>query len=163
MARCLCAGASLARCLVGAASVARCVVAAVRPDRRIVAATEKALGPDHPAVAAALVNLAAALGNTGDLRAALPMYERALAILERALPADHPFTATCLLHLSETFAWLGDIRDSIRTGSLAATWSPRPTVHVTAALAHQARTGSAVLGTGSFKSNSVTLSASAQF
>lgn len=63
----------------------------------------------------------------------------------------------------ETFARLGDIRDSIRTGSLSATWSPRPTVHVTAGLAHQARTGSVVLGTGSFKSNSVTLSASAQF
>jgi outer membrane receptor protein involved in Fe transport len=63
----------------------------------------------------------------------------------------------------ETFAQLGDIRDSIRTGSLSATWSPRPTVQVTAGLAHQARSGSVVLGTGSFKSNSVTLSASAQF
>jgi outer membrane receptor protein involved in Fe transport len=62
-----------------------------------------------------------------------------------------------------TSVGLGDLRDSIRTGSLSATWSPRPTVHVSAGLAHQARSGSVVLGTGSFSSNSVTLSASAQF
>jgi exopolysaccharide biosynthesis operon protein EpsL len=62
-----------------------------------------------------------------------------------------------------TAAGLGDLRDSIRTGSLSATWSPRPTVHVSAGFAHQARSGSVVLGTGSFSSNSVTLSASAQF
>jgi outer membrane receptor protein involved in Fe transport len=63
----------------------------------------------------------------------------------------------------ETFVTSGDLRDSLRTGSLRATWSPRPTLQVTAGVAHQARTGSAVLGTGSFKSNSVSLSASAQF
>jgi hypothetical protein len=63
----------------------------------------------------------------------------------------------------ETSASLGDIRDSIRTGSLSATWAPRPTVQVTAGLAHQSRSGSVVLGTGSFTSNSLTLSASAQF
>jgi exopolysaccharide biosynthesis operon protein EpsL len=58
---------------------------------------------------------------------------------------------------------LGDLRDSIRTGSVRATWSPRPTLQVAAAFAHQARSGSVVLGTGSFTSNSITLSASAQF
>jgi outer membrane receptor protein involved in Fe transport len=57
----------------------------------------------------------------------------------------------------------GDLRDSLRTGSLRATWSPRPTLQVTAGAAHQARTGSPALGTSSFKSNSVSLSASAQF
>lgn len=61
------------------------------------------------------------------------------------------------------FPGSGNLRDAIRTGSLSATWSPRPTVQVTAGYAHQARSGSAVLGTGSFKSNSVTLNASAQF
>ncbi len=63
----------------------------------------------------------------------------------------------------DTFAGTGDIRDSIRTQSLSATWTPRPTIQVSAGLAHQARSGSPVLGTGSFKSNSVTLSANAQF
>jgi len=55
------------------------------------------------------------------------------------------------------------LRDSLRTASLRATWSPRPTLQVTAGYAHQARSGAAALGTGSFTSNSVTLSASAQF
>jgi outer membrane receptor protein involved in Fe transport len=63
----------------------------------------------------------------------------------------------------ESFANAGDIRDSIRTQSLSATWTPRPTIQVSAGLAHQARSGSPVLGTGSFKSNSVSLSANAQF
>lgn len=57
----------------------------------------------------------------------------------------------------------GDLRDSIRSASLRATWSPRPTIQVAAGYAHQARSGSLTLGTGSFTSNSVTLSASAQF
>ena len=55
------------------------------------------------------------------------------------------------------------LRDSIRTASLRATWSPRPTLQLAAGAAHQARSGSLTLGTGSFTSNSVTLSASAQF
>jgi exopolysaccharide biosynthesis operon protein EpsL len=57
----------------------------------------------------------------------------------------------------------GDLNDSIRTGSLRATWTPRPTLQVTAGFAHQASTGSPAIGTSSFKSNAVTLSASAQF
>jgi len=55
------------------------------------------------------------------------------------------------------------LRDSLRTASLRATWSPRPSVQVAAGYVHQARSGAAALGTGSFTSNSVTLSASAQF
>ena len=61
------------------------------------------------------------------------------------------------------FAAAGDIRDALRTGSLGATWSPRPAVQVSATLAHQARTGSALLGTETFRSTSATLSVSAQF
>lgn len=61
------------------------------------------------------------------------------------------------------FAGSGDLRDSIRTASLRATWTPRPTIQVAAGVAHQQRTGSVVLGTGSFTSNSMTLSANAQF
>jgi exopolysaccharide biosynthesis operon protein EpsL len=63
----------------------------------------------------------------------------------------------------QTLGSTGDLSDSIRTGSLRATWSPRPTLQVTAGMAHQASTGSPAVGTSSFKSNSVTLSASAQF
>jgi len=55
------------------------------------------------------------------------------------------------------------LRDSLRTASLRATWAPRPTLQVAAGVAHQARSGAAALGTGSFTSNSMTLSASVQF
>jgi exopolysaccharide biosynthesis operon protein EpsL len=56
-----------------------------------------------------------------------------------------------------------DMQDSIRTATLRATWMPRPTIQVQAGVAHQQRDGSVSLGTGSFKSNSVTLNANAQF
>jgi exopolysaccharide biosynthesis operon protein EpsL len=55
------------------------------------------------------------------------------------------------------------LRDSLRTASLRATWAPRPTLQVAAGVARQARSGAAALGTGSFTSNSMTLSASVQF
>jgi exopolysaccharide biosynthesis operon protein EpsL len=57
----------------------------------------------------------------------------------------------------------GDLRDSIRTYTMRATWMPRPTIQVQAGLAHQERDGSVTLGTGSYKSNSFTLNANAQF
>jgi exopolysaccharide biosynthesis operon protein EpsL len=60
-------------------------------------------------------------------------------------------------------AGLGDMRDSLRTGTVSATWSVRPRVQVVTAFVHQSRSGSVSLGTGSFKSNSITLTASAQF
>jgi hypothetical protein len=57
----------------------------------------------------------------------------------------------------------GDLRDSIRTARLQTTWSPRPTLQVVAGVEHQARSGSVTLGTGSFTSNSITLSSRVQF
>jgi hypothetical protein len=62
-----------------------------------------------------------------------------------------------------SFAGDTDLRDSIRNGSLRATWMPHDGVQVMLGAARQSRSGSVVLGTGSFRSNSVTLSASAQF
>jgi exopolysaccharide biosynthesis operon protein EpsL len=56
-----------------------------------------------------------------------------------------------------------NLRDSLRTGSLRATWTVRPAIQLAAAFVHQSRTGSVTLGTGSFTSNMVTLNASAQF
>ena len=61
------------------------------------------------------------------------------------------------------FAGSDNLRDAIRTTSLRATWHPRPLLQVQGGVAHQSRSGSVVLGTGSFKSNSVTLTANAQF
>jgi exopolysaccharide biosynthesis operon protein EpsL len=57
----------------------------------------------------------------------------------------------------------GNLRDAVRTASLRATWAPRQTLQVAAGLTRQTRTGSPILGTGSFTSNSLTLSANAQF
>jgi exopolysaccharide biosynthesis operon protein EpsL len=57
----------------------------------------------------------------------------------------------------------GDLQDSVRTYTMRATWMPRPTIQLQAGVAHQSRSGSVALGTGSFTSNSVTLNANAQF
>jgi exopolysaccharide biosynthesis operon protein EpsL len=61
------------------------------------------------------------------------------------------------------FPGAGDLTDSLRTANLRATWSPRRNVQLTAEYAHQARTGSAVLGQGRFRSNSVAFNVSAHF
>jgi len=53
---------------------------------------EKALGPDHPAVAIRLANLASLLYDKGDYAGAEPLLRRALAIDEKALGPDHPRT-----------------------------------------------------------------------
>jgi exopolysaccharide biosynthesis operon protein EpsL len=57
----------------------------------------------------------------------------------------------------------GDPRDTLRQASLNATWTLRPTVQLTAGVTRQQRRGSALLGTSNFKSNAVTVAASAQF
>jgi exopolysaccharide biosynthesis operon protein EpsL len=57
----------------------------------------------------------------------------------------------------------GRLQDSLRTASVRATWSPRQSVQVSAALAHQARSGAAGLGTQQFSSNSIQVNVSAQF
>lgn len=56
-----------------------------------------------------------------------------------------------------------DMRDSLRTGTLRATWIVRPRIQLAAGLVHQSRSGSIALGTGSFKSNAITLTANAQY
>jgi len=55
---------------------------------------EKALGPDHPDVAASLNNLASLYKSQGQYAQAEPLYKRSLAILEKALGPDHPSVAT---------------------------------------------------------------------
>jgi exopolysaccharide biosynthesis operon protein EpsL len=57
----------------------------------------------------------------------------------------------------------GDLEDSIRSASVRAVWSVRPAIQLAAGYVHQSRSGSVTLGTGSFTSNSVSFTASAQF
>jgi len=54
-------------------------------------------------------------------------------------------------------------RDAIRARSLSATWSPKPTLQVKVMFAHEARTWVEALRSAAIRSNSMTLSASAQF
>ncbi len=56
-----------------------------------------------------------------------------------------------------------DLSDKLRRASLNATWSPRPALQVVAGVARERRDGSVFLGSGSYKSNTVSLNASAQF
>jgi exopolysaccharide biosynthesis operon protein EpsL len=64
---------------------------------------------------------------------------------------------------SGTFTGSGDLRDSIRSASLRAVWTVRPAIQLVAGFVHQSRNGSVTVGTGSFTSNSVSFTASAQF
>jgi exopolysaccharide biosynthesis operon protein EpsL len=56
-----------------------------------------------------------------------------------------------------------DLEDSLRTISARVTWKPRPTIQVQGGVANQKRSSAATIGTNGFKSNSVTLTANAQF
>jgi exopolysaccharide biosynthesis operon protein EpsL len=57
----------------------------------------------------------------------------------------------------------GGLDDAIRTASVRATWSQLPSVQLSAALAHQARSGAVALGTQKFSSNSIQVNVTAQF
>ncbi|CAN5850103.1 hypothetical protein BH20PSE1_BH20PSE1_26500 [soil metagenome] len=67
---------------------------------------EKALGPEHPHVAASLNNLAALYDAQGQYGKAEPLYERALQILKKALPSDHPNLAQLMENYSALLAKL---------------------------------------------------------
>jgi CHAT domain-containing protein/Tfp pilus assembly protein PilF len=69
----------------------------------VLANREKALGADHPDVAAALNNLAALYRAQGRHADAEPLYERALAIREKALGPDHPDVAAALNNLAALY------------------------------------------------------------
>jgi tetratricopeptide (TPR) repeat protein len=70
--------------------------------------SEKTLGPDHPATAQALSNLAALYYSMGDYAKAEPLFQRALEIREKALGPDHPDTAITLNSLAVLRSSLGD-------------------------------------------------------
>src|ERR1039458_10448967 len=75
---------------------------------RSLAIREKAVGPRHPLVAQALVNLAGVLGAHGKSADALPLAERALEINEETLGADHPLTTDVLNILAPLYEERGD-------------------------------------------------------
>ena len=83
-------------------------------DRAIVVA-KKALevaerefvGPNHPAVAASLNNLAFLYHKQGEYAEAEPLYKRALPIMEKALGSNHPNVAKVLERMSALYETVG--------------------------------------------------------
>jgi CHAT domain-containing protein/tetratricopeptide (TPR) repeat protein len=77
--------------------------------RRALAARERALGPDHPDVARALVELGRMLVDAGDLASPEPLFRRALAARERVLGPDHLDVADSAQALGMLLAARGEI------------------------------------------------------
>ncbi len=63
----------------------------------------------------------------------------------------------------ETISTRKGLSDSLKQAQLSATWSPRPTIQLSTAYSHHRRSGAAFLGNGSFKANTVSVNANAQF
>jgi tetratricopeptide (TPR) repeat protein len=80
--------------------------------KRALAISEKALGPDHPAVAIRLNNLALLYRVQGRYADAEPLYKRALAIDEKALGPDHPAVAIRLNNLAGLYRAQGHYADA---------------------------------------------------
>jgi len=71
--------------------------------RRALEIVEKALGPEHPDVAASLNNLALLYHRQGRYAEAEPLYRRALEIREKVLGPEHPGVATSLNNLAALY------------------------------------------------------------
>ena len=69
---------------------------------------QKTFGPNHPAVAESLNNLAISYQERGDLAKALQLYSRSLAIYEAVFGPDHPNVADTLGNLAEVYRAQGD-------------------------------------------------------
>jgi len=68
---------------------------------------ERTFGPDHPRVAASLVNLAAVYEAQGRYAEAEFLYKRALGIVEKALGSDHPHVAATCENMAELYRQIG--------------------------------------------------------
>lgn len=68
--------------------------------RQALGVAEKTFGPDHPAVATSLNNLALLYSTQGQYAQAEPLYKRSLAIIEKGLGPDHPNVAQSLENMA---------------------------------------------------------------
>ena len=80
---------------------------ALSPAQQALEMREKALGPNHPAVAGSLMLLAFIQDSMFHYGQALPLYKRALKIREQALGPDHLETAASLARLGRGYQLLG--------------------------------------------------------
>jgi tetratricopeptide (TPR) repeat protein len=99
--------------------------------QRSLAIREKALGPDHLAVAESLNNLAVLSFNQGRYADAEPLYQRSLAIWEKALGHDHPDVATALNNLAELYRGQGRYADPSRCTNVHWPFGKRLSVLIT--------------------------------
>ena len=81
---------------------------AIQAAESALALREKALGPEHPDVAAALNNLAFLYDAKRDYAKAEEVYLRSLAIYEKALGPEHPRVANSLNNLAALYYAKGD-------------------------------------------------------
>jgi len=75
---------------------------------RVLDLREKALGPEHPMVAATLHNLASVYRNNGDYAKAESLHQRALATWEKTLGPEDPNVAVALNSLGILYRAKGD-------------------------------------------------------
>ena len=106
--------------------------------------------PIESTVVSYTLNKGASAGVTWDARAKLRV-EADLAYEQRN------YNARVALPVSN------GLDDALRTASIKATWAPRQKITLSAAYFYQARSGSQLLGIGSFKSNGFAINASGQF
>jgi tetratricopeptide (TPR) repeat protein len=85
---------------------------AVASYTKALAAEERASGKEHPRVALLLNDLALALRQSGDDRAAEPLLRRALAIDEKALGKERPATATIRSNLGNLLQGGGQLAEA---------------------------------------------------
>ena len=72
-------------------------------SQRALEINEQVLGPEHPAIAISLNNLAGLYQAMGAFDQALPLYQRALKIREKALGPEHLDTASSLNNLAALY------------------------------------------------------------
>ncbi len=85
---------------------------AVKVAKDALKVAEAKFGPDHPAVAISLNNLAELYRAQGQYAAAEPIFKRALGKYEKALGPSHPDVAQSLNNLAELYTAQGKYADA---------------------------------------------------
>ncbi len=83
--------------------------------RRALAIATAVLGPDHPDVASARINLGGALAGQGDYAGAREHFERAIEIKQAAFGPDHPDVATAIGNIGIMQMRQGQYADALIT------------------------------------------------
>ncbi len=111
---------------------------AEREFKRALAVQEANLGPEDPALAGPIYNLALISTAHGRHGEALPLYQRALKLAERSLGAEHPDVATLLTSMAQTLSGQGRYEEAIallrRSKAIQEKYQGRQSLQVASAL-----------------------------